>query len=383
MSRRRVIAGSVAASVAGTGVLGTAAGLSIASYFARQVLSPKPPLPDVEIVGYDDRTVTLTRTMASEAPGRYSLYWDGRDSHARLGEVLERAGGHVVRELLGVDFGELHEGPGRFTGYFYAGPPATTLPLPIEDVSIDGPLGEYPAWIVRAPQSRANRWAVLVHGRAAARAETLRAVRPLTDVGWTCLCPSYRNDQDAPADPAGRYGLGLTEWRDVEAAVAYAYAQGASEVMLTGWSMGGAVCLQLLDLSTYAEGISRVVLDAPVVDWQETIDFHARLNRVPMPLNRLAQRAVASPAVHGHFAGLSEPLDLPATNWVRRAAELRTPTLIIHSEDDDFVPYGPSAALATARPDLVRLEPWRVALHCREWNTEPDRWESVVREFAS
>ena len=382
MTRRRVIAGSVAASVAGTGVLGTAAGLSIASYFARQVLSPKPPLPDVEIFGYDDRSVTLSRTLASESPGRYSLYWDGRDSHARIGEVIEEDERHVVRELLGVDFGELHEGPGRFTGYFYAGPPATSFPLPIEDVSIEGPLGDYPAWIIRGPQSRDDRWAVLVHGRAAARAETLRAVGALTDVGWTCLSPSYRNDLDAPADPAGRYGLGLTEWRDVEAAVAFAYAQGAKEVMLAGWSMGGAVCLQLLDLSSYAEGISRVVLDAPVVDWQETIDFHARLNRVPMPLNRLAQRAVASPTAHGHFAGLAEPLDLPATNWVRRAAELRTPALIIHSQDDDFVPYGPSAALATARPDLVRLEPWQVALHCREWNTDSERWEHVVREFA-
>lgn len=383
MSRRRVIAGSVAAGVAGTSVLGTAAGLSIASYFARQVLSPRPPLPDVQILAYDEGTLTLSLSPATQSPGRYSLYWDGRDSHARVGEVIERTDEHVVRELLGVDFGELREGPGRFTGYFYAGPPATTLPVPIEDVSIDGPLGEYPAWVVRGPHSRGDRWAILVHGRAAARAETLRAVTALTDVGWTCLSPSYRNDQDAPADPAGRYGLGLTEWRDVEAAVAFACAQGATELMLVGWSMGGAVCLQLLDLSTYAEGISRVVLDAPVVDWQETIDFHARLNRVPMALNRLAQRAVASPTAHGHFAGLSEPLDLPATNWVRRAAELRTPTLIIHSEDDDFVPYGPSAALATARPDLVRLEPWQVALHCREWNTDSDRWERVVREFAS
>ena len=57
------------------------------------------------------------------------------------------------------------------------------------------------------------------------------------------------------------------------------------------------------------------------------------------------------------------------------------PTLLIHSEDDDFVPYGPSKQLAKARPDVVQLETWQQALHCREWNVDPERWCSVVREF--
>lgn len=382
MSRGRLIAGSVAG-VAGTGMLGTAAGVSVASYFARQILSPRPPAPDVRILGFDDQTVTLSSTVGSTRPGRYGLYWDGRESHARIGAVATDDGKRVVRELIGVDFGELHEGPARFASYFYAGPPATSLPLPVEEVTYEGPLGDYPAWLVRDPQtSRADRWAILVHGRAAMRAECLRATIPLTGQGWTCLIPSYRNDPTAPPDPGGRYGLGLTEWRDIEKAIEYALAQGAEEVMLAGWSMGGAVCLQLLAQSAHADRVSRLILDSPVVDWADTIDFHARLNHLPVSLSRLAQRAVASPAAYARFAGLAEPLDLPATNWVRRAEELRTPTLLIHSQDDDYVPYGPSAALAGARPDLVRLETWQVALHCREWNTEPDRWDAIVGQYA-
>lgn len=383
MSRSRVIAGSIAG-VAGTGMVGTAAGVSVASFFARQILSPRPPGPDVRILDFDDDTVTLSSTTGSTRPGRYGLYWDGRESHARVGAVASDDGKRVVRELLGVDFGELHAGPARFASYFYAGPPATSLPLPIEQVTYDGPLGDYPAWVVRDPEvADTGRWAILVHGRAAMRAECLRATLPLSTQGWTSLIPSYRNDPTAPRDPGGRYGLGLTEWRDVEKATEYAVAHGARELLLGGWSMGGAVCLQLLAQSALADRVGRLILDSPVVDWAETIDFHAKLNHLPVPLSRLAQRAVASPSPYSRIAGLSEPLDLPATNWVRRAEELRTPTLLIHSRDDDYVPYAPSAALAEARPDLVRFETWQVALHCREWNTEPQRWERLVAEYAA
>ena len=43
------------------------------------------------------------------------------------------------------------------------------------------------------------------------------------------------------------------------------------------------------------------------------------------------------------LTGLAAPVDLKAMDWVSRAVELRTPTLIIHSVDDEYVPYGPSA----------------------------------------
>ena len=55
--------------------------------------------------------------------------------------------------------------------------------------------------------------------------------------------------------------------------------------------------------------------------------------------------------------------------------------LVIHSVDDEFVPYGPSAELARLRPDIVTWRPWEQARHVREWNTDPARWERYVREF--
>jgi hypothetical protein len=58
--------------------------------------------------------------------------------------------------------------------------------------------------------------------------------------------------------------------------------------------------------------------------------------------------------------------------------ELRTPTLILHSVDDEYVPYGPSATLAEKNPDMVTFEPFSKALHTKEWNVDPERWERLV-----
>jgi hypothetical protein len=71
------------------------------------------------------------------------------------------------------------------------------------------------------------------------------------------------------------------------------------------------------------------------------------------------------------------------TNWVSRAGELEHRILLIHSVDDEFVPVGPSLALAGARPDLVTMERWDGARHTKEWNVDPVRWEASVAEFVS
>ena len=81
------------------------------------------------------------------------------------------------------------------------------------------------------------------------------------------------------------------------------------------------------------------------------------------------------------LVGLIEPIDLAHTDWVARADELDVPILLIHSTGDTVVPFAPAAALAERRPDIVRFEPWELARHCREWNYDSERWESVVSSF--
>ena len=68
-------------------------------------------------------------------------------------------------------------------------------------------------------------------------------------------------------------------------------------------------------------------------------------------------------------------------DWVSRAVELRTPTLILHSVDDEYVPYKPSALLAERNPEMVTFETFSQARHTKEWNVDPDDWDGAVARF--
>ena len=194
------------------------------------------------------------------------------------------------------------------------------------------------------------------------------------------MIPSYRNDIGARSGPDGRYNLGLSEWRDIEDAGLHAVQRGAREILLVGWSMGGAIVLQTLSRSWLADHVTHVVLDAPVIDWADVIAHHARANGIPAPIGGLG-RALMGRRSARRLVGVHDPVDVAKTNWVSRAGELEHRMLLIHSVDDEFVPVGPSLALAGARPDLVTMERWDTARHTKEWNVDPERWEASVVEL--
>ena len=370
-------AGVAAAALSAAGSVGAA------SYFARKVLTPDRLRPDdTQILSVEDDSVTLELTAESGRPGRYGLWFDDGRGHARVGPVLEvdEGAGCVRRVLEGVDAGELGVGPGRWNQYYFVGAPQDALGLPSHDVEIATEIGMLAAWEVPAADGASRRWAILVHGRGAPREECLRAVPVLHDLGFTALIPLYRNDIGAPSSSDGRYSLGLSEWRDLEAALLHAVDAGAQQIVLFGWSMGGAIILQTLDRSWLSDRVSSVVLDAPVIDWADVLRHHGAMHKIPGPIGTLSRSLIGRRWAR-RLVGVHEPIDVALTNWEHRADELKHPTLLIHSLDDEFVPAGPSISLAAKRPDLVRFEPWREARHTKEWNVDPERWDAVVRAF--
>ncbi|GAA1676127.1 alpha/beta hydrolase family protein [Citricoccus zhacaiensis] len=380
-----VVAGSVAA--------GTVSGL--AGLFARTVVTPvKTPAEDLEVLavvqGASGLEIILPVTEETTVPGTYSLVFDAGAGIARIGAVtsFDPRDGTVQREVEEVYSGDLHRAVrGRWTGFVY--PEPRTLGYETEDVRIPVENGTAPAWLVRPEPSPAGDdaaprlagegvWAIMVHGRGSKRAEGIRAIGTARALGMTSLLISYRNDGEAPAAGDGRYGLGSTEWKDVEAAVAYALERGAREVVLFGWSMGGAVCLQMADRSELSSMVAAMVLDGPVINWIDVLAHQARLNRLPDAVGRLGQWLMSNKA--GRWAtGLAAPVDLKAMDWLSRADHLRVPTLILHSEDDDFVPVGPSMELAAKVPQLVTFVRFHLARHTREWNVDPEKWDHAAR----
>ncbi|MER7795756.1 alpha/beta fold hydrolase [Microbacterium sp. NPDC096154] len=374
-------ASSALVSAVGIGVLltsvVTALSLRIARV-ARRVVTPAPRTADVEILGIDRaaQTITLSRTPDSELPGRYGVFTNGA-GYVKLGAVLGQDDRSVTRKLLShIDAGTRVGPHASFSGWYFDEP--GQLHLPYREVAIETPVGSAPAWLYAA--GRGDVWAVLVHGRGTTRAETLRAVPPLHASGVSALVVSYRNDGEAPRSRSGLYGLGATEWRDVDAAVTWALGQGARRVLLMGWSMGGAIVLQTAVNSAHRGAIAGLILESPVVDWRIVLDFQARELGVPAFAARAAMGTLESPlTARAARAGRGIPFD--DLDMVSRAGELDTPILLVHSDDDGFVPSDSSHALAAARPDLVTMETFTVARHTKLWNYDENRWTNAIRQW--
>ncbi len=363
----------LAAAAVGTAVIG-----GFVAAVARAVVTPdrkrteRVPIHAVDPVRM---TVTIERTADTELQGRYSLWFGAGTGHMRVGEVLGTTDTTVTRRIIAIDAGDPTAARrGRWGGWFYLTP--GELDVPVEDIDIPTPNGPAPAWVVRADDPDAP-WAVLVHGRGVTRAETIRAVPVFRAAGYSVVLASWRNDGVAPPSVDGRYGLGSTEWEDIDAVLRWLSAQNAQSVVLMGWSMGGAVVLQTLLRSRFAGLVDGVVLESPVVDWHTVLKSQSQLMGLPRPVRKVAQRLLRTPVLH-RLAGLQRPVDLRELDMVTRSAELTVPILLLHSDDDGFVPSSASHDLARARPDLVRLEVQTTARHTKLWNHDADWFDARI-----
>ncbi|WP_341974641.1 lysophospholipase [Microbacterium sp. LTA6] len=347
---------------------------------ARRVVTPTRRAPDTAILAVDTgaQTIELTRTPDTELPGRYGLFTTGTYGYVKLGAVLSADATTVRRKLLTqIESGARVDRDAGFSGWYYSSP--SELHLRWESVLIGSPAGPCPAWFFPATSST---WVIQVHGRGVTRAECLRAVPVLHALGLPNLVVSYRNDGEAPRSRGGAYALGAAEWRDVDAAIGYALRHGADRVLLMGWSMGGAVSLQAAVNSGNRDRIAGLILDSPVIDWRTVLRFQAREAGMRAPLPDLAMSALSLPLT-ARLSGAEEAIPFDRLDMVARADELTMPILILHSDDDGFVPSDASHALQEARPDLVTMPHFSVARHTKLWNYDQVSWTRAITDWVT
>lgn len=353
-------------------------GLAFASLrMARRVVTPATRVPDTRILALDTaaQTITLGRTPDTELPGRYGLFTSGTEDYIKLGSVLGEDATSVKRKLLTQIGAQTRiSADAAFSGWYYDHP--EELHLPFTSELIGSPVGPCPAWLF--PAGEGDVWVIQVHGRGTTRAECLRAVPVFHAIGITTLVVSYRNDGEAPRSRSGTYALGATEWRDVDAAVGFARRRGARRIVLMGWSMGGAIALQLELGSAHRDVLAGLILESPVVDWRVVLGYQAKLLHVPAAVTSLAIGALQTEWA-APMTGSGGAIPFDRLDAVSRAAELRHPILILHSDDDGFVPSDASHDLVVARPDLVEMQVFEVARHTKLWNYDQERWSDSIR----
>ena len=340
-------------------------------YYSGEILSVEQPGEaerDTEVRRVTGGRVTLENTAEARERGTYGL--DGPEAYAQVGRILAATRAEVTRRLVPIE-GTLQQGDVvDVDGYAFPQDPQAAFDFPVSEVVIDGPLGDQPAW---AAAGESDRWAVLVHGRAARRNECFRLLGILHARGFSALCVSYRNDPGAPADPDGIYRQGAREWEDIEPAVQYALDQGAQDLLLGGFSMGGQITANFLRQSRLAPQVDAVIWDSPLLDWGPVIAAGAADRGVPAWLVPIGMQASEWRA----------GVDYADLNQVRAADDFSHPILLLHGDADGTVPVDSSAQFAQRRPDIVTFERFGRAAHVESWNTDRARYEQAVNRFVT
>jgi uncharacterized protein len=363
LTRKRVAAG-----LALLLAIGVAVGAALSWHFSSQVIVPDhtPWTTGVEIVSVDARSVELERSEATEQPGVYGLTWEG--GHAILGPIVAISGETVTRRISAIRGYLTTDTDAGMDGRVYVGDPGQALGLPYRDVAIEGELGSLPAWHV---PGRGRTWAIVVHGHNGDRQDALELVPSLRRAGLATLLVSYRNDPGVAASPDGYHHLGITEWRDVDAAARYALRHGARQLVMVGISMGGAIVGRFMAESPRADRVATLVLDAPVVDWRETLEFNATLMGLPA-LAALPLRWAIDARVE---------IDWEALDYESHLEDFDLPILLFHGTEDELVPKEPSAELADALPGDVTYFEVPEADHVQAWNVDPALYERRLERF--
>ena len=167
--------------------------------------------------------------------------------------------------------------------------------------------------------------------------------------------------------------FGVKERYDCLAWIDYAVRRfgPGTPILLAGISMGAATVLMASGLPLPAS-VKGILADAPFTSPKAIIRKVCGDVRVPAwlawPFLWLGARL---------FGGF-DPLAADAAEAVTRAT---VPILLIHGEDDRFVPCEMGRAIAAANPAMVELHTFPNAGHGLSFLVDRPRYERIVREF--
>ena len=148
---------------------------------------------------------------------------------------------------------------------------------------------------------------------------------------------------------------------------------GEIPILLGGISMGAATVLMAsaLDLP---ENVRGVIADCPYTSAKDIICAVGHDSVIPMawlyPFVRMSAK------LFGHA-------DLAQADALSAVKDAKVPILLIHGEDDRFVPCDMSRAIAAANPEKIEFYTFPGAGHGLSCLVDMPRYEALVKAFAA
>lgn len=331
---------------------------------------------EVTAIGPGQITYTVDPDVADPATDTYTLsiagmtFADG--TYLQLQQGATTDGRSVTRPYLLLDGTVPAVGSmGQYDWDSY--PDAAALGLTSRDVTYPAPGGATPAIVVDPTAPASGTWVVVVHGRNGSVREGLRATPLYAERGMTTMLINYRDDTKEQGVPYedGIGNFGHTEWEDLQAAVQYATDAGAENVILVGWSMGGAIVASYLDQGSNTDAVIATQLDSPAVSYHDMTVYGAE--QMGLPTGLLAPVVW----VAEQFVQLRVNLDFDSIDYLDDATEWPVPAVVTAAEDDDRVPLASVEEFAAALPD-GQFEVFDGATHTGEWNRDSAQYNQFV-----
>lgn len=167
--------------------------------------------------------------------------------------------------------------------------------------------------------------------------------------------------------------FGIQERHDVLSWVCYALERFGpdTKIILYGVSMGAATVLMASELEL-PENVKGIIADCPYSVPMDVILYVGQ--KMPIPNWLIKPFTILGAKIYGGF-------DIQETDALRAVKNAKVPILLIHGEDDRYVPCEMSEAVVQSSPELVVRHTFPGAAHGISYLADTKRYQQIVREF--
>ena len=351
--------------------------LGVGWYFSGLIYESglNPEFTETESVGTaEDRVVVESITSKSIKLNVEEEQWGvmlengiygiiGQNGDAVIGKILNTNGNIIERELLQIN-GSLVTGDriagsagllldektgiykilgtsgwsGQATQGIYT--PKSVVDIEYEDIFYQSDIGQFPAYLT---SSGDDGVVIFVHGfRGDYSREVFAQLRAkdLMDMGFRSMIISYRNDRGLPKDPSGIFQYGVSEWKDIDAAIDEA-RKISENVVLWGISGGGGPVSSWIQNTDDISKVSGIIYEAPVISFWESVEVNGAARFPWLPQGLFSYFKIVTELRYG--------VDFDSMDFRDAVINSDIPVLLFHGDDDEWVPVEMSDLIAESR----------------------------------
>ena len=213
--------------------------------------------------------------------------------------------------------------------------------------------------------------AILFHGwRGTICRDFSGGLKLMVDAGFNVLAIEERSCMESEGHVLS---FGVNERKDMLAWIKYGEeVLHMDRILPVGISMGAATVLMNAD--KVPSSVFGLIADCPYTDPLSIIEKVGTDLHVPKPITRFL--AILGARVFGHFN-----LKDPEADALKAVANTQLPILLIHGEEDHFVPHAMSQKIAKAGPAKVEFHSFPKAGHGLSYLLDKERYITVTLKF--